>query len=112
MSQFEDLMNTYKSEMDSMGMNYDADLLEKIAKGLGPSIFNRDSSTVATSDEDELNRIDTNYLQGKLGLPAGPQNRAAINEVAQAMGVSNRNKYRAIFYYLLCEKFGKADVYA
>jgi small subunit ribosomal protein S1 len=36
---------------------------------------------------------------------------AAIAEVCEKMGKSNKNKYRALFYYLLVEKFGKADVY-
>ena len=36
---------------------------------------------------------------------------AAIAEVCEKMGKSNKNKYRAIFYYLLVEKFDKADIY-
>ena len=98
--------------MDGMKMSYDASLLEAIAKGLGPSIYNNDASKVSSSDQEELERIDTNYLQGKLGLPAGPANMAAIQEVAEAMGMSNKNKHRVIFYYLLCKKFGKESVYA
>ena len=112
MSQFDELMEKYKSETEGFGKAYDADLMTKVAKGLGPSIYNLDSSLVSSSDPEELKRIDENYLQKKLGLPAGPANMAAIQEVIEIMGSSNRNKYRVVFYYLLCKKFGKESVYA
>lgn len=112
MSQFEELMSLYKSEMDELGLTYDADLLEKVAKGLGPSIYNNDASKVSSSDDEELARVDVNYLQGKLGLPASPDNITAIKDVVNTLGANNRNKYRVIFYYLLCKKFGKESVYA
>lgn len=111
-TQFDELMSLYKSEMSEMKMSYDAALLEAVAKGLGPSIYNNDSAKVSSSDDEELARVDANYLQKKLGLPASPDNMKAIREVAEAMGTSNRNKYRVIFYYLLCKKFGKESVYA
>ena len=112
MSQFEELMDKYKSEMKEMGISFDESLLEKVAKGLGPSIYNNDASKVSSSDDEELSRVDVNYLQGKLGLPASPSNMDAIKEVANQRGTSNKNKYRVIFYYLLCKKFGKESVYA
>jgi Protein of unknown function (DUF2853) len=112
MSQFEELMDKYKSEMKEMSMSFDEALLESVAKGLGPSIYNNDSSKVSSSDDEELERVDKNYLQGKLGLAASPSNMDAIKEVANQFGSSNKNKYRVIFYYLLCVKFGKESVYA
>jgi hypothetical protein len=48
----------------------------------------------------------------KLGLDDSPALDAAIKEVCEQLGSANRNKYRAIFYYLLVKKFGKEAVYA
>ena len=112
MSQFIECMDLYKSEMARLEIAYDEALLEKVAKGLGPSIYNADSSLVSSSDSTELQTVNDNYLVKKLGLEDGPANMDAINEVVGILGSGNRTKYRAIFYYLLCVKFGKEGVYA
>jgi hypothetical protein len=36
----------------------------------------------------------------------------ALKSVCEAMGSSNRNKYRVLFYAALVQKFGKQSVYA
>ncbi|MFT7436369.1 MAG: hypothetical protein ACI8UX_002169, partial [Psychromonas sp.] len=36
---------------------------------------------------------------------------AAVAEVIEKMGLSNRNKYRAVVYALLAVKFGKESIY-
>ena len=50
MSKFDECMETYSSELKGLGISFDADLLKAVAKGLGPSIYNNDSSKVASSD--------------------------------------------------------------
>jgi len=111
MSRFQEELTKYQKSMDKIGIKYDAKLLEKVAKGCGPSIYNRDAASVSCGDEDELGRVKKNYLIKKLGLKDSPKLDAAIKEVCEEMGKSNRNKYRAIFYYLLCKKFKKSSVY-
>ena len=56
-------------------------------------------------------RVKTSFLNGKLGITDDQAIEEALAEVVAQFGSSNRNKYRAIFYYLLVEKFGKASVY-
>lgn len=112
MSKFDDCMSDYKGLLDKIGVSYDEDLLKKVAKGLGPSIYNKDSSTVAASDKSELERVKTNFLVKKLGLSDGPELDAAIKDVVGQIGSSERNKYRAVVYYLLTKKLGKESVYA
>lgn len=112
MSKFDECMDTYKGEMDKLGISYDADLLKAVAKGLGPSIYNTDSSKVSSADKDELARVKTNFLIKKLGMTDGPGLDEAIAKVVDQVGSSNRNKYRAIFYYLLVKNLGKESVYA
>ena len=114
MSQFDDLLVKYKEELggtrDVSGV--DETLLTAITKSLGPSIYNDDSSRVSCSDKTELDRVKNNFLIGKMGLADGPDLDAALKEVCEQMGTANRNKYRAIFYYLLVKKLGLEAKYA
>ena len=63
----------------------DHNLLAKVAKSLGPSIYNADSSTVSGSDKAELATVKNNFLIKKLGLPEGPELDKAITEVIEKM---------------------------
>jgi len=101
----------YTEEAKKFNDTVDEDLLAKVTIGLGPSIYKKDAETVACSDPEELNRLKKNFLVKKLGLTDGDFD-AAIKEVCTKMGSSNRNKYRAIFYYMLAIKFNKASIYA
>jgi hypothetical protein len=111
MSKLTDLIATYQSDNESLGLGLDSALVEAVAKGLGPSIYNNDSSRVSCSDQTEMDRVKTNFLINKLGLTDGPELDAAIKEVCEAMGSANRNKYRTLFYASLVRKFGKESVY-
>ncbi len=108
MSQFDEALERYKSEMEGkLGMtDINADLLKEITKSLGPSIYLEDASRVSCSDKEELDRVKNNFLIKKLGMEEGPKLDEAIKEVCEEMGSSNRNKFRAIFYYILVKKFG------
>ncbi len=114
MSKFDEAIATYEDALkNTLNISdYDVDLLKKVAKGLGPSIYNKDSSLVSTSDQAELDRVKTNFLIKKLGMSDSGSLDAAIKEVGEAFGSSNRSKYRAVFYYLLTKKLGKESVYA
>ncbi|MGB0869612.1 MAG: DUF2853 family protein [Flavobacteriales bacterium] len=112
MSKFDEALETYGAEMTKLGLSFDADLLKLVTKGLGPSIYNADSSKVSSSDQSELDRVKEKFLIGKLGLEDGAELDSAIADVVETLGASNRNKYRAIFYYLLVVKFGKESIYA
>ena len=89
----------------------DMALLTKVTIGCGPSIYDNDAQTVAASDKDELERIKNNFLIKKLGLTDGPALTDGINAAIDTYGKSERNKYRAVFYYLLVKHFGKEAAY-
>jgi hypothetical protein len=112
MSKFDDAIEVYKKSMESLSIPCDEALLKKVAKGLGPSIYLKDASLVSGSDAEEIARVKNNFLIKKLGLADGPELDAAITGVIEKMGTSNRSKHRAIFYYLLVQKFGKESIYA
>ncbi len=111
MSKFQEEVVKYKKLMDKIGVKYSDAMLEKVAKGCGPSIYNKDASTVAASDPKELERVKKNYLIKKLGLKDSPKLDDGIKEVMTTIGSSNRNKYRAVVYYMLMQKFKKSSVY-
>jgi len=94
------------------GMEADMALLTKVTIGCGPSIYNADASTVAGSQASELETVKNNFLIKKLGLPDGPELMEAINAVIEVYGKSERNKYRAVVYYMLTKKFGKEAIYS
>ena len=112
MSKRDELIAKYAADLkEKCGVNPDMDLLTKVTVGLGPSIYNADSSTVSGSDESELETVKNNYLIKKLGLKDSADLDKAIASVMDTYGQSNRNKYRAVVYYLLCKHFNKASVY-
>lgn len=111
MSQFDDKVNEALEAAASLGVNVDADLLTKVAKGLGPSIYNLDASLVSSSDQEELNRVKSSFLSGKLGCSDDAEMNAAMDHAIAVFGSGNRNKLRILFYYLCVENLGKASVY-
>ena len=113
MGKRDDLIQKYAVELrEKCGMEPDMDLLKKVTIGCGPSIYNEDANTVASSDTEELNRIREGFLMKKLGLPDNDSLMGGIQEVIRVYGHSNRNKYRAVVYYMLVKHFGKESAYA
>jgi hypothetical protein len=107
-----EMVEKYAADMkEHFGESADLDLLEKVVAGLGPSVYNADAETVAASDPSELETVKDNFLIKKLGLVESDDLDGAIKAVAERYGSSNRNKYRAVFYYMLTKHFGKESVY-
>lgn len=112
MSKRDELIVKYASDLkDKCGVNADMDLLTKVTIGCGPSIYNKDASTVSGSDESELATVKNNFLIKKLGLADNVALDKGIATVMETYGKSNRNKYRAVVYYLLTKHFGKESIY-
>lgn len=112
MSKRDELIVKYAADLkDKCGVTPDMDLLTKVTVGCGPSIYNADSATIAGSDEKELATVKNNFLVKKLGLKDGPELNKAIDAVIEKYGRSNKNKYRAVVYYLLAVHFKKESVY-
>jgi hypothetical protein len=113
MSKRDEKLALYKQFIGDHKLNLDEDLLVKVTIGLGPSIYNKDSEVIACSQKSELERVRENYLKKKLGLTQSDSELdQAIEEICQTIGSSVKNKYRAVFYTLLAEKFEKQSVYA
>ncbi|QXP74178.1 DUF2853 family protein [Tenacibaculum sp. HL-MS23] len=111
MSKFDEKVALYKKFMDDRNLPCNLDLLKAVTKGLGPSIYKKDAETVSGTDAKELETVKKNFLMKKLGLADSPELDKAIDEVVEKIGRSERNKYRAVVYYMLAQKFGKESVY-
>lgn len=112
MGKRDDLIAQYADDLrNKCGMEPDMDLLTKVTIGCGPAIYDADASTVAATQEGEIETVKNNFLIKKLGLADGPELGAAINKVIDTYGRSERNKYRAVIYYMLTKHFGKESVY-
>ena len=92
MGKRDDLIAQYADDLKKKcGMSADMDLLTKVTIGCGPSIYDADASTVASSQPSELETVKNNFLIKKLGLSDGPELDAAIAKVIETYGKSERN---------------------
>lgn len=112
MSKRDELIAKYAADLkEKCGVTADMDFLTKVVIGCGPSIYNPDSSTVSGSDPKELETVKNNFLIKKLGLKDSAELDKGIESVIDQYGKSNKNKYRAVVYYLLAKHFKKESVY-
>jgi hypothetical protein len=113
MSKRDELIAKYADDLrKKCKMEPDMALLTKVTIGCGPAIYNADAETVAASQASELETIKANFLVKKLRLDDGPRLMEAIKAVIETYGTSERNKYRAVVYYMLVKHFGKEGIYA
>ncbi|WP_372573623.1 DUF2853 family protein [Ruegeria jejuensis] len=112
MGKRDELIAQYADDLkNKCGIDPDMELLSKVTIGCGPAIYDADAATVASSQDSELETVKKNFLIKKLGLADGPELMDGINSVVETYGKSERNKYRAVVYYMLTKHFGKESVY-
>ncbi len=113
MAKLDDYVVKYEEELLTKAnvKSVDSQLLYAVTKACGPSIYKRDASIVSFRDKKELDRVKKDFLIKRLGLKDGKYLQSGINAVAQQIGISNRNKYRAMFYYLLVKHFNARSVF-
>ena len=85
--------------------------MKAVAKGLGPSIYNKDALLVAAGDAKEVDGIKERFIGKKLGV-TGAEADAAVAHAIEKIGSSNRQKLRPVFYYLIVKHLGKESVYS
>lgn len=109
MSKFDEKLEAYEAALKKLDPGADMELLRKVTKGLGPSIYNNDSNKVACSQKSEIERLVANFCVKKLGVSEEEGSKAAQEVCAE---YTERSKHRAVFYYLVVKKLGKESVYA
>jgi Protein of unknown function (DUF2853) len=113
MSKFDEKVAIYMAECTKIGLKgVDEALFLKVTKALGPSIYLEDASRVGCSDQAELDRVKERFLIGKMEQKDSKDLDAAVKAVCEEFGSANKNKFRAIFYYMLVKKLGLEAKYA
>lgn len=87
----------------------DMDLLNKCVTACGPTIYNKDSSLVATSDVEELKTIAKGFVTKKLGVTDWDVVKKAMDVATEKYGKSYPGKQRPVYYYLLAKTLKKTD---
>ena len=112
MGKRDDLIAKYAEDLqEKCGLKPDMKLLTAVTIACGPSIYNKDSSTVAASQKKELETVKKSFLIKKLGLKDTPKLDEGIAAVMETYGKSVRKKHRAVVYYLLVKHFRKGSVF-
>lgn len=89
--------------------NADPAVVEAMENTYRLALTNADARLVSYSDDDELQRVRTNFVQQKLGITDSAESiDAAIAEVGDRI---QGHKQRLTVYYLLAEHYGKLDVF-
>jgi len=113
MSKRDEKIEAMIAEAKKLNLSITDDLISKVAIGLGPVLYNKDTATVACGQPKELETVKNNFLKKKLSLSNDDTELdLAIKEVCEQLGTSNKNKYRVLFYALLTMKFNKENIYA
>lgn len=97
----------YLADVQKYADNVDEAVVDKIVKYCGIALRSKDASTVAASDQKELDTVKNGFAKKKLEL--SPEDaQAGIEKVCEQMkGV--RSKSRVTFYYLLAAATNTMD---
>ena len=102
----------WAADVGKYATNADPKAIAGIVRYCGIALQNRDSSLVSFSDKDEVERVRTRFLKGKLGL-TNPD--AELDQAIMAVGETmkaDRTRNRVTVYYLLADRFGKLSTFA
>ena len=84
MNKRDELIEKYARDLrEKCNVIPDLALLRKVTIGCGPSIYNKDSSTVSGTDESELDTVRNNFLIKKLGLSKSDKLNEGIDKVLE-----------------------------
>lgn len=111
MSNFDDVIDKCKKQMEAQNIDIDEALLTAVAKSLGPSIYNADALVVATGDATELQTV-KNFVTKKMGVAEGAEMDKALEECTAKIGKSNTKKLRPVYYYLMAKALGKESSFS
>ena len=79
MNKRDELIVKYANDLrEKCNHNPDMDLLRKVTIACGPSIYNKDSSTISSTSKSELETVRYNFLIKKLGLSVSDKLEAGL----------------------------------
>lgn len=98
-------LKIFIDEIDAYSSPVDEELVAALYTSLASTLVDRDASSVACSDKDELDVVKKNFIAKKLGVADEEKADAAIAAVCALMD-GDRTKNRLVFYYLLTVELG------
>ncbi len=96
-SKFEIYLDKCMAQAEQLNLEVSRELMHKVVLSLGPTIYNSDSSMVATSDPKEMAYVKESFLKGKLEMTDEGEMDRVLLKVKEEMKTA-RSKYRAVFY--------------
>lgn len=112
MGKRDELVAKYAADIQAKcDMKPDMKLLTAVTIACGPAIYKPDAEKVSAGDKEEMARVRANFVIKKLGVKDTPKVDEGIAACIETYGKSNRNKYRAVLYYLLTKHFKKSGVF-
>ena len=100
-------MSDYLANVKKYIPDADEAVVDKLVKHLGIALQKKDSSTVAASDQQELDRVRNGFCTKKLELSADDATKAIEATCATMKG--DNSKCRVAFYYLVAKESGALD---
>ena len=85
MSKLDDAIEAAKKQMKAQKIPCNAELLEKVARGLGPALYKTDSKLIAARDAKEIATIKKNFISKKLGETDEAKQDKAIAHILRAL---------------------------
>ena len=106
MSKRDELAAKYTKDMEAkVSIAADQGKMLGIIKACGPSIYRADAETVSAGDPEELNRVKNGFMKKHLGVEGEEADRV-LDRAIERYGRSNRQKYRAVLYYIMADETG------
>ena len=97
-------MTDHLADIKKYDSHPDEDIVKRLVNRLSLVLQNRDTAMVATTDPEELARVEKNWAQDKLGADS-EKSKQAVHKVADEMK-GERMKNRVTFYYLVAKELG------
>ena len=107
MGRRDELIAGYAAELrDICGIDPDPRLLERVAIGCGPAIYDPKAATIDAADDDEIETFCRTFLVRKLGLYPSAELIDAVREILGIYDVDGAPRQRAVVCYMLVRYFG------
>lgn len=104
-TKFDTHLDKCMAQAEKLNLKVERKLMHRVLLSLGPTIYHRDASTVATSDPKEMAYVKKTFLKGKLGMKDDGVMDGVLEKVRDEMKESGTpKKYRAVFYVSILGK--------
>ncbi len=102
-------LTLYKDDVLKYHGSVDINLLESIVSELGVTIYNPDDEFVLCTKKSDLDYVRESFLKKRLSIKGSDQALDASIKTA-CEKIYDKNRYRAVLYYILVKMYGKESI--